>query len=286
MKFLSSAKALLCVGVLGAAQASAAGTYRLQSGDNLTVIARRIGVSLSRLRSANPQIRRPSAVQAGTLIRLPDAHKPATNHTVKSGENLSVIAAQYRLSLRQLIKANPGLSASKPVQAGKKLYIPGRTIVTSAAQIRPKVAARAGKPVVRTASVRSAPSSGKWVWPVRGWVSSGYGERSLDGDSEMHYGLDIVVPVGTAVRAARAGRVTESRPDFARGWGWTIIVDHGDGWKTRYAHLSQNLIRAGETVGRGQIIGRSGNSGRSTGPHLHYGTYLRDIPKNPLIVMK
>ena len=285
MKF-SPVKLLLCALAVGAVQASAAGTYRLQSGDNLTVIAKRIGVSLSRLRAANPQIRRPSAVQAGTLVNLPNASKPATVHRVKSGENLSVIAAQYRLSLKQLIKANPGLSASKPVQVGKKLYIPGRTVVTSAAQIQPKLTTSVTQAVVRTASLRVSASPGKWVWPVRGWISSGYGERSLDGDSEMHYGLDIVVPVGTAVRAARAGRVLESRPDFARGWGWTIIIDHGDGWKTRYAHLSQNLIRAGERVVRGQVIGRSGNSGRSTGPHLHYGTYLWDAPKNPLSVME
>ncbi len=121
---------------------------------------------------------------------------------------------------------------------------------------------------------------------MQGWISSGFGERNLDGDSAMHYGVDIVVPLNTAVRAARAGRVIESRADFSRGWGWTIIVDHGDGWKTRYAHLSRTLARVGDAVVRGQIIARSGNTGHSTGPHLHYGTYLWDVPKNPLTLLE
>ncbi|WP_420595090.1 peptidoglycan DD-metalloendopeptidase family protein [Deinococcus sp.] len=274
---------LACAALLSCS-VSAAGTYRLAPGDNLTVIAKRIGVSLSRLRAANPQISRPSAVRAGTVIKLPDARKPSTAHRVASGESLGVIAAKYRLSLNRLINANPGLSAKKPVQVGQKLYIPGRTIKTSAAQARPKTKAalatkKTSQPVIRAASVRA---NSLWRWPVQGWISSAYGERSLDGDTEMHYGVDIVVPVNTAVRASKAGRVIESRADFARGWGWTIIVDHGDGWQTRYAHLSRNLARVGDRVVRGQVIGRSGNSGRSTGPHLHYGTYLNGVPKNPL----
>ncbi|AWN21853.1 peptidase M23 [Deinococcus irradiatisoli] len=264
--------------------AQAAGSYRVQSGDNLTVIARRYGLTVAQLRAANPQLGNPSALRASATLHLPDAHKPATSHRVRSGENLSGIAAQYHLSLGQLIRANSGLSASKLVQIGKLLYIPARRVVTAAkVKSAPARAHRSGA-VVRAASVRP-PSGSSWLWPVQGWISSGFGERSLDGDSEMHYGLDIVVPENTAVRAARAGKVIESRADFARGWGWTIIVDHGDGWKTRYAHLSRNLARVGDTVVRGQIIARSGNSGRSTGPHLHYGTYLWDVPKNPLSLM-
>lgn len=275
---------LIWAGALFSAGAGAAGSYTVQAGDNLTVIAKRTGLSVGQLRAANPQIRNLDAVQAGKTIRLPDAHKVAGSYRVTSGETLSSIAARYRLSLSQLVRANAGLSASKPLQAGKVLYIPARRVVVAAAKARGSGA----QAVIKTASLRplaSTSGSGSWSWPVQGWISSGFGERNIDGDQEMHYGVDIVVPEGTEVRAARAGRVIESRADFARGWGWTIIVDHGDGWKTRYAHLSRNLARMGDNVVRGQVIGRSGDTGRSTGPHLHFGTYLWDVPKNPLSLL-
>lgn len=275
---------LIFAGLLLWCGAQAAGSYTVQRGDNLTVIARRTGLTVGQLRAANPQIRNLDAVQAGKTIRLPDAHKVASSHRVRSGETLSSIAASYRLTLSQLVRANAGLSASRPLQAGKVLYIPARRVVVAAAKAR----GPSSQAVIKTASLRPlAPASGSggWNWPVQGWISSGYGERNIDGDQEMHYGVDIVVPEGTAVRAARGGRVIESRADFARGWGWTIIVDHGDGWKTRYAHLSRNLARVGDRVMRGQVIGRSGDTGRSTGPHLHFGTYLWDVPKNPLSLL-
>jgi len=275
----------LCL-LLACSSASAAGSYRVQPGDNLTLIARRSGLTVAQLRAANPQLPGQNTVRAGQVLRLPDAHKAATSHRVRAGETLSGVAARYRLSLSQLLRANAGLSALKPLRAGKVLYIPGRQI--AAALPSPAAKRQASTPVIRTARLRPlahAAGSGGWTWPVRGWISSGYGERSFDGDSEMHYGVDIVVPPGTAVHATRAGRVVESRADFARGWGWTIIVDHGDGWQTRYAHLSRNLARVGDTVVRGQRIGLSGSTGRSTGPHLHFGTYLSGVPKNPLALL-
>jgi murein DD-endopeptidase MepM/ murein hydrolase activator NlpD len=200
---------------------------------------------------------------------------------VKSGENLSVIAARYGLSLSALLSANPTYRGGKAVWAGARLTIPARSAAPSPAPAASGTAARSA------ATVRAASSSGRsggWLWPVTGYhgVSSGYGPRVLGGVREDHLGVDIVAPVGTPVRAARSGRVLESRPDFDRGWGWTVVLEHPDGWITRYAHLSANLVRKGELVVRGQPVGRVGNTGRSTGPHLHFGTYLRWNPRDPL----
>ncbi|WDA59540.1 M23 family metallopeptidase [Deinococcus aquaticus] len=274
-RFLRGAALLLCLGV----SAQAVTSYRVQPGDTLGGIAARAGVSAAQIRAVNARLRGTDQVQAGWVLTLPDRTLPARTHTVKNGENLSVIAARYGLSLGALLNANPAYRNGKAVWTGARLNIPARTSSSASAAAAP--AARS------TATVRTASSSGRsggWLWPVSGHhgVSSGYGPRVLGGVREDHWGVDIVAPVGTPVRAARSGRVLESRPDFDRGWGWTVVLEHPDGWITRYAHLSANLVQKGELVVRGQPVGRVGNTGRSTGPHLHFGTYLRWDPRDPL----
>ena len=260
--------------------ALAATPYRVKSGDTLIGIAERAGVSVSQIRAVNPSLQNSSVVKVGLTIQIPNKQLPARKYHVKTGENLTVIARKFNMSLNQLLRANPAYKNGKNVWAGAVITIPGRNTAANLGSTR-----RASTPVIRTAAIRvNAVSNKGWLWPVPGYryVSSGYGERDLDGSNAMHYGVDIVAPVGTPVVAARSGRVIESRADFERGWGWTVVVEHPDGWITRYAHLSQNLVKKGEMVNRGQRVGRVGNTGRSTGAHLHYGTYLRWNPKNPL----
>lgn len=276
--WVSRAVRLTAVAALLGGVSLAASSYRVQSGDTLSGIAVRAGVTVAQLRAANPSLRDANSVQAGRVLTLPGRVLPATSYRVREGDNLTVIAQRVGLTLAQLVRANPKYAGGKPVWAGAVIQIPART-----------VAARTGTTAtVRPAAIRVDPvspaSSGAWLWPVAGYrsITSDYGSRVLDGVREMHYGIDIVAPTGTLVRAARSGRVLESRPDFDRGWGWTVVMQHPDGWITRYAHLSANLVRQGEQVVRGQPIGRVGNTGRSTGPHLHFGTYLRWNPRNPL----
>ncbi|MFK7602761.1 peptidoglycan DD-metalloendopeptidase family protein [Deinococcus sp. SM5_A1] len=254
--------------------AGAATSYRVRSGDTLGQIAARAGLSVKQVQAANPKLRGKTVVQAGWVLTLPARPGAATQYRVRSGDSLSVIAKRYDISLPQLLRANPKYAGGKPVQVGMLVKIPARTVTASST--------RTPAATVRTASTSSRGDG--WLWPLSRYhtISSGYGERTLEGDSEMHYGVDIVAPIGTPVRAARSGRVLESRPDFERGWGWTVVIEHPDGWITRYAHLSVNLIRKGELVSQGQTIGRVGNTGRSTGPHLHFGTYLRWNPRDPL----
>lgn len=281
VSLLNQVSRALCLPIVAAlmlGSASSAATYRIKPGDTLSGIAVRAGVTVAQLRAANPALRDANSVQAGRVLTLPGRVLPATRYRVKEGENLTVIAQRVGLTLTQLVRANPKYAGGKPVWVGAIIQIPART-----------VAARTGTAAtVRPAAIRVNPvapaSSGAWLWPVAGYhtVSSDYGSRVLDGVREMHYGIDIVAPTGTLVRAARSGRVLESRPDFDRGWGWTVVLEHPDGWITRYAHLSANLVKKGELVVRGQPLGRVGNTGRSTGPHLHFGTYLRWNPRNPL----
>lgn len=127
-------------------------------------------------------------------------------------------------------------------------------------------------------SLLSTPS----IWPVKGFVTSGFGRRRapIAGGTSMHKGLDISNRVGTPVRAPARGAVTFSGPDGA--YGICITVDHGNGIVTRYAHLQKSLVRVGDYVQRGDVIGALGNTGRSTGPHLHYEVVLNGTPVDPM----
>ena len=260
----------------------AATTYRVKSGDTLIGIAERAGVSVSQIRAVNPSLKNSSVVRIGSTLQIPNRQVAAKKYHVKAGENLTTIARKFSLSLSQLLRANPVYRNGKNVWAGAVITIPGRNVTAGLASSR-----TSSRAVIRTTGIRvnAAPAARNgWLWPVPGYhyVSSDFGERELDGTNAMHYGVDIVAPHGTPVLAARSGRVIESRADFERGWGWTVVVEHPDGWITRYAHLSQNLVQKGELVTRGQRVGRVGNTGRSTGTHLHYGTYMRWNPKDPM----
>ena len=108
-------------------------------------------------------------------------------------------------------------------------------------------------------------------WPVRGRISGVYGsQRILNGEPRApHLGLDVAVGVGTPLAAAAGGRVTLAEDLYFTGN--TMLIEHGHGVTTLYAHLSRLDLREGDAVARGQVIGLSGATGRVTGPHLHLG---------------
>jgi murein DD-endopeptidase MepM/ murein hydrolase activator NlpD len=125
--------------------------------------------------------------------------------------------------------------------------------------------------------LQSTPS----IWPTRGWVTSGFGYREspFTGLRENHEGWDIGARSGSAVRATADGMITVAGRE--RGYGKLIEIDHGYGIVTRYGHNSKNLIKVGSKVKRGQIVALVGNTGRSTGPHLHYEILVNSVPTNP-----
>jgi murein DD-endopeptidase MepM/ murein hydrolase activator NlpD len=113
-------------------------------------------------------------------------------------------------------------------------------------------------------------------------VSSRFGWRQdpLTGEASFHQGVDLAVAYGRDVKAAADGVV--SFAGVQNGYGNTVVIDHQDGRQTRYAHLSQELVRAGDAVTEGQVLGKSGNSGRSTGPHLHFEVLVNGKPVDPV----
>ena len=119
------------------------------------------------------------------------------------------------------------------------------------------------------------------IWPVHGRLTAGFGQRMdpFSGEAAFHPGVDIADAVGTDVVATGDGLVIEAEPDA--GYGRSILIDHGDGITTRYAHLSRIFVVVGEQVKQDEIIGAIGMSGRTTGPHLHYEVRIHGTPVNP-----
>jgi murein DD-endopeptidase MepM/ murein hydrolase activator NlpD len=129
----------------------------------------------------------------------------------------------------------------------------------------------------RGSSVAPAPKAarGGWVWPARGPVTSGYGARW----GRMHRGLDIGAPTGAAIVAAKSGVVTMA--GSMSGYGRVVIINHGGGYSSLYAHQSSIAVRSGQRVGAGQRIGSVGCSGSCTGPHLHFEIRVNGAARNP-----
>jgi murein DD-endopeptidase MepM/ murein hydrolase activator NlpD len=119
------------------------------------------------------------------------------------------------------------------------------------------------------------------LWPVEGAIRSAFGSRNdpFSGEGAFHTGIDLAAPRGTAVRVTADGVVTTQ--GWSGGYGKLLIVDHGNGFETYYAHLSAFLVVPGQEVTRGQVIAFSGGTGRSTGPHVHYEVRLHGTPLNP-----
>lgn len=120
------------------------------------------------------------------------------------------------------------------------------------------------------------------IWPTKGWLSSRFGFRvsPFTGQKEFHKGIDIATRMGAPITAAADGIVENVRWDY--GYGRVLSLRHGYGLETRYAHLKKALVKKGQYVKRGETIALVGNSGRSTGPHLHYEVHLNKVCVDPL----
>lgn len=125
-------------------------------------------------------------------------------------------------------------------------------------------------------------SSTPSIWPTKGWISSSFGYRvsPFTGRRVFHSGLDIANKIGTPIQSSAKGVVVFS--GTKAGYGRMVTIDHGFGYVTRYAHCNKLLVREGDTVEKGQIIAEVGNTGRSTGPHLHYEVLVNGVQVNPM----
>ncbi len=237
--------------------------YPVEKGDTLAKVADKFGVSIDTIKWAN-DLRRDS-LSIGQELKIP----PVTGvvHKVREGETVYSIAKKYKTDAQKIVNFPFNDFADLDTFAlnvGQTLVVPDGVEPQAPAIIIPLPPVYAG-------------GTGQFLWPVGGIITQ-Y-------PVWYHMALDIANPAAPGIAAADSGVVT--LVEYLRyGYGQHLIVNHGDGFSTLYAHLSEIYVKPGDQVARGQIIGKMGSSGRSTGTHLHFEVRKNGITLDPRPFLK
>jgi len=238
-------------------------TYVVQPGDTVTSIAEKFNLPPGTLLWSNPALENnPDLLTTGQkIVILPVA---GVYHAVQPGDTIESLAKRYKVEPTAI--TDYPLNHLEPpytLHAGQKLVIPG-----GVKPYQPRVVHAYRGPIPAGA----AKGSGILGWPVTGRVTQKYWAH--------HRALDIGALWGSPVYASDSGYVVFAGWDRT-GYGNMILIDHGNGFVTRYAHLSKMLVKVGDSVAKGTIIGKVGSTGNSTGPHLHFEIIKNGVPRNP-----
>ncbi len=228
--------------------------YTAESGDTLWNIALQFNLDLDTLRWSNPDLERnPDLLSVGTeLVILP---VPGVYHTVEAGETVSAIAERYGVAQVDILNYPLNdLDEPEDLREGQKLVIP-----------------YGHKELTRPTPQLSLDSP--FAWPLVGRITQDF--------YDAHRAIDIGAPYGSPVYAGREGWVVRS--GWARtGYGYTVIIDHGEGLLSLYSHMKGQWVNVGDWVERGQLIGEVGSTGNSSGPHVHFEVRVDGERLNPL----
>lgn len=259
--------------------------HTVADGESLWTISLKYDINVDELIKANPKIT-PERIKAGDKISLLVA-KPlltlCTVETVKYTEEIPY-AVRYtdnkKLYKGEIKVTTKGSAGSRDVVAK---VVKENGVVVGKEVLSEKVLIAAKEQIVAKGTLKkpATAATGKLAKPFsRGTYSSGFGRRW----GRMHEGVDWSMPIGSPILAADGGTVVSAGYDGA--YGYCIIINHGNGLKTRYAHNSKLLVSAGDKVYKGQKIASSGNSGRTTGPHLHFEVIKNGSVVNPMKYVK
>ncbi len=296
-------------------QPAASKTVSVRQGDTLYKLSKRHGVSINQIKSANNL--RNSRLSVGQQLIVPGsaAGAPvaaASTYKIRRGDTLSKIARANDVSVEELQRAN-GLSRRSILRLDQELKIPERAGATPQAVAKSKAPVRVASsganvpiPVTNPARAKSGtakstpPTAEKKVaarttslpkpqpmagnqfrWPARGRIVSGFGQKP---NGKHNDGIDMAVPKGTSVKAAENGVVAYAGSEL-EPYGNLILIRHANNWVTAYAHNEKLLVKRGDTVRRGQIISKAGQSGNVSQPQLHFELRKGSKPVNPLSYM-
>ena len=240
-------------------------THLVKKDENLWKIAQNSGLDAFTLLSVN-KLRNGNLIRPGQSIKVPNQR--GILHKVVKDESLEEIAIRYQVSLEKIIESN-GMLDPDTIYAGTELFIPDAKINES---FRKRLIPPPYKP--------------KFVKPTSGRLTSGFGYRihPILKKRRMHKGIDIVARYGSNVKAATGGIITYSGQ--MGSYGNLVVIDHQNGFETRYAHNSRLKVKKGEKVRQGQTIALVGNTGRSNGTHLHFEIWKNGEAIDPAHYLK
>ena len=240
-------------------------SYIVQAGDTVSAIASKFGLRPESIQWANPSLElNPDLLKIGDELSILPID--GALHRVQLNDTLSSIAAKYKVSIDDVVnyELNELVDALAPIAVGTQLIIPGGV----KPYIAPQIFAYNG-----TAPSSASKGTGSFGWPTSGSIT----QRFWSG----HKAIDIGSWTGAPVNAVDNGHVTVAQKGWNNGYGKFVIIDHGNGYVSLYAHLNSIFVRSGENVGRGAQIGTVGNTGNSTGPHLHFEIRYQGTSRNP-----
>ncbi len=241
--------------------------YVVAPGDTVTGIAARFHISADSVLWANAKLEdNPDMLSVGQNLNIPPTS--GVLYTLQKGDTLQAVAARFKAKLEEIIndpfnQSNHDFKVSPPdLVEGTFLMVPGGSKPFVTKKVTYKTSSPTG----------AARGTSNFVWPVAACVSQVFWAR--------HSGIDLAAPKGSAVYAADSGFVEIVGWDNT-GYGNMILLNHGNGFLTRYGHLSAFNVEPGQSVKKGALIGRVGSTGHSTGPHLHFEVILQGVYRNP-----
>lgn len=247
--------------------------YKVEEGETFASIAKKFGVDVDSIKWLNKGVQE-KKVRAGMTLQIPPVS--GVIHTVKSGETIYSVAKRYNVSAQAIVDfpfnefSNDETFA---IAIGQTLVVPDGEMPDE-----PVTAPRNNLAQQMTPSAGVISATGSWIWPAAGKITQGF--------KSWHKAIDIANRDGGAILAADSGTVVVAGWPDNSGYGNRVMIDHGNGYRTLYAHLSKISVVIGQTVKRGNVIGQMGSTGRSTGNHLHFEIRMTNGLGDPLAYLR
>ncbi|HVI42457.1 MAG TPA: M23 family metallopeptidase [Anaerovoracaceae bacterium] len=254
--------------------------HAVQSGETFSEIAKMYGLKQSELQVSNPDVV-PAKLQVGQEICLNQIVSLVTVQTVEVAQYKETMPFEIAYENTGNLYKNEQTVKSRGTNGEKDVVaeiVRNNGVEVSRNEISSTILTQPVSQVVLVGTKEPPPliGTGTFIYPIRGTLTSRYGSRW----GRLHSGIDLAAPIGTHIKAADGGKVTFA--GYNGQLGYMVAIDHGGGRVTWYGHCSKLFVKKGERVFQGQHIANVGNTGHSTGPHVHFEVHINGRTKNPL----